>query len=307
MSLVVAQDVTRAFGSGRRQREALRGCSFEAAGGEIVGIVGPNGAGKTTLLRLVAGDLGLSSGSLFVAGVRAGTRAARRCVGVAPDPPLVPPELTGMEWLSYLASHRARSGAEAARLVADAVELAELTEFAGRGTAAYSRGMLQRLALAAATIAGTDVVVLDETLGGVDPLVHRRLRHQVAGLAERGRLVLIASHDLGAVERLATRVLVLVRGAIRADVPTARLVTERVAEITLTGSSLAGVGRLLSRYRGSVRTGVGVAVPLTGGLTVEQVLASCRQDRIAVAASRVRYCALEDILVAAVGGDARVA
>lgn len=307
MNLVVAQEAVRVFGSGRRRRAALRGCSFEAARGEIVGIVGPNGAGKTTLLRLVAGDIGLTSGSLLVAGFRAGTRAARRCVGVAPDPPLVPPELTGMEWLSYVASHRAESRRGAARLVADAVELAELAEFAGRGTATYSRGMLQRLALAAAMVAGTDIVVLDETLGGIDPLVHRRLRHQIAGLAERGRLVFIASHDLGAVERLATRVLVLVRGAIRADVPTARLVAERVAEITLTGSALAGVGQLLSRYRGSVRTGTGVAVPLSGGLTVEQVLASCRQDRIAVAASRVRYRALEDILVAAVGADARVA
>jgi hypothetical protein len=102
-------------------------------------------------------------------------------------------------------------------------------------------------------------------------------------------------------------VLVLVRGVIRADVPTARLVAERVAEITLTGSALAGVGRLLSRYRGSVRTGAGLAVPLSGGLTVEQVLAACRQDRIAVAASRVRYRALEDILVDAVGADGRVA
>jgi ABC-2 type transport system ATP-binding protein len=307
MSLLVAKEAARAFGIGRHRRAALGGCSFEAARGEIVGVVGPNGAGKTTLLRLVAGDIGLTSGSMLVAGFRAGTRAARRCVGVAPDPPVVPPELTGTEWLTYLASHRATSCGEATRLVAEAVELAELQEFAGRGSAGYSRGMLQRLALAAATIAGTDVVVLDETLGGIDPLVHRRLRHQVMGLAERGRLVLIASHDLGAVERLATRVLVLVRGVIRADVPTARLVAERVAEITLTGSALAGVGRLLSRYRGSVRTGAGLAVPLSGGLTVEQVLAACRQDRIAVAASRVRYRALEDILVDAVGVDGRLA
>jgi ABC-2 type transport system ATP-binding protein len=307
VSLVVAQDAARVFGHGRRRRTALCECSFAAERGEIVGVVGPNGAGKTTLLRLVAGDLGLTSGSLLVAGFRAGTRAARRCVGIAPDPPLVPPELTGVEWLSYLASHRSTSERDRARLVADAVEIAELEEFVDRGTAAYSRGMLQRLALAAATIAGAAVVVLDETLSGIDPLVHRRLRHQVVRLAERGRLVFVASHDLDAVERLATRVLVLARGALRADVPTARLVSERVAELTLTGPALAGVGRLLARYRGSVRTGAGVAVPLSGGLTVEQVLAACRQDRIAVAASRVRYRALEDILVAAVGADPHVA
>ncbi len=307
MRLLVAREATRAFGRGRLRRVVLRECSFEAERGEIVGVVGPNGAGKTTLLRLVAGDIRLTSGAMTVAGSRAGTREARRRVGLASDPPVVPSELTGVEWLSYVASHRATTAGDGARLVADAVEFAGLEEFAGRGTATYSRGMLQRLALAAATVAGTDVLVLDETLSGIDPLVQVRLRHQVVRLAEAGRLVLIASHDLGTVERIATRVLVLVGGLLRADVPTGQLLAERVAEITLTGSSLAGVARLLSRYRGSVRTGAGVAVPLSGGLTVEQVLAACRQDRIAVAASRVRYRALEDILVAAVGAKASVA
>jgi ABC-type multidrug transport system ATPase subunit len=182
--------------------------------------------------------------------------------------------------------------------VRQAVELAELGEFVGRRVNTYSRGMAQRLALAAAALTGP-VLVLDEILSGIDPLVQRRLRGQIAELAREGRVVLLASHDLGAVERVATRVFVLMRGRIVADVQTGALLAERVAELTLSGSALSLAPRLLDRFRGAVRTGQGVAVPLVSGLTVEEVLAVCREIRVPVAGSRVRYRALEDLLVAA--------
>jgi ABC-2 type transport system ATP-binding protein len=298
VSTVEATGVAKHYGSGRTERRALVDVNFTAHAGEIIGIVGPNGAGKTTLLGLIAGDLELTSGTLTVGGHRAGTRAARRLVGYAPDPPLLPPELTGTEWLSYLASHRASTPRDRLALVRQAVELAELGEFVGRRVNTYSRGMAQRLALAAAALTGP-VLVLDEILSGIDPLVQRRLRGQIAELAREGRVVLLASHDLGAVERVATRVFVLMRGRIVADVQTGALLAERVAELTLSGSALSLAPRLLDRFRGAVRTGQGVAVPLVSGLTVEEVLAVCREIRVPVAGSRVRYRALEDLLVAA--------
>lgn len=307
MPVLECRAATRSFGSGRRRRTALAACTFAAELGEIVGIVGPNGAGKTTLLAAIAGDVRLSGGEIVVHGRRAGTGAARRAVGYAPDPPNAPPELTGLEWLAYLASHRAPTGADRDCLVRWAVGLADLSGFVGRRVATYSRGMAQRLALGAAAVTGDRVVVLDETLNGIDPIVQRRLRGSLSDLAADGRLVVVASHDLGTLERIATRVVVLAAGRVRADVSTAELLGERVAELTLTGSALAGVSRLLTRFRGASRTGHGIAVPLRGGLTVEHVLAVCRQDRVPVAASRVRYRMLEDLLVAAVSADGGVA
>jgi len=299
VTLVACRAATKVYGLGRRRIAALECCSFTAEAGEILGVVGPNGAGKTTLLSLIAGELPLTAGELLVAGHRAGTRAARRAVGFAPDPPVLPPDLTGTEWLTYLASHRARSAERRARLVAWAIGVAELDSFAGRRIGTYSRGMTQRLGLAAAALARGAVLALDEVLSGVDPLVQRRLREQIARLASSRRAVIIASHDLAALERLATRVLVLWGGRLVADVSTARLLNERVAELTLAGSALGRADRLLLRFPGTVRTGQGVAVRLTGGRTVEEVLAACREERIAVAASRVRYRALEDILLEA--------
>ena len=258
--------------------------------------MGPNGAGKTTLLRLIAGDLPLSSGSAMVAGHHVGKRAARRLVGYAADPPVLPSELTGVEWLEYLASHRSAHAEGRTTVVQWAVEFAALEAFGGRRIADYSRGMVQRLALAGAAVTGSAALVLDEVLNGADPLVASRLRLQVSELAASGKIVMIASHDLAALEKLATRVLLLWQGRLVADLSVAQLLTERVAELSLNGWAASSTARLMERFPGSVQTGEGVAIPLSSGLTVEKILATCRACRVAVAASRVRYRALEDIL-----------
>lgn len=302
MSLLTAGNLTRAYGSGRRKRLALCRCSFAVEAGEIVGLVGPKGAGKTTLLRLLAGELVPSSGAATVVGHRAGTREARGRTGFAAHPPLAPAELSGVEWLAYLAGHRAASGAERVALVRWAIEVAHLEEFAGRRIGEYSRGMIQQVALAAAAVLAESLLLLDEVLADVDPLMARFLRHSIAALATSGRAVLLASHDLAALERLATRVLVISRGRIVTDVAMADLLRERVAELSLNGGSLGRVDWLLARYPEAVRTGDGVAIPLTRGLAMEELLAVCQAERIPLAGSRIRYRALEDLLVAAEEG-----
>lgn len=297
MTLLECRAVSRAYGSGARRRLALDACTFSAEPGEIIGVVGPNGAGKTTLLRILAGEIAPGSGAAIIAGFRAGSAEARRSVGLAEDPPLAPPELTGLEWLTYLASHRASSPPQRVAAVRWAIDFGWLGDFVGRRIAEYSRGMAQRLALAAAGVLAGTVLLLDEVLAGVDPIVSRSLRGAIAAFAADGRLVILASHDLGALERLATRVLVLSRGRLVSDVSTAQLLKERVAELSLNGGALGRTEWLLTRYPAATRTGDGVAIPLTHGLTLEEILATCRVERIPVAATRVRYRALEDLLI----------
>ncbi|GBD31342.1 MAG: multidrug ABC transporter ATP-binding protein [Gemmatimonadales bacterium] len=297
MALMRCLALTAIYGKGSRRRTALADVTFEAEPGEIIGVVGPNGAGKTTLFRLLAGDLPIAAGEAYIGGHPAGSRQARRLAGYAPDPPMAPRELTGVEWLTYLASHRAAGPASRLDMVREAIGLGNLENFAGRRIGEYSRGMAQRLALAAAAITGEKVLLLDETLSGVDPLESRRLRDAIARLAASGRLVVIASHDLATMEKIATRALVLWRGRILADLAMGALLKERVVELSLNGSSLGRISWLLARFPGATRTGDGVAVPLKGEMSPESVLAACRAERIAVGASRVRYRALEDVLL----------
>ena len=289
MSLIGCQDVCGG---------AVQGITTAVGAGEIVGLIGSRHAGKTGLLRLIAGRVRPTAGSVTVLGRPAVSAAARRVVGYAGDPPGVPAEVTGVEWVRHVASvHGIAPGRALTAHVAEALALGGLEPAAaGRRVAAYRRPDLLRLALAGAALAGRCVLLLDEPLAGADPILARDVRQALSQLAGQGRAVVVASHDLRGIERVATRVLVLERGRLRADVATGTLLRERIAELSLNGGALRGATWLLARFPGAVRTGDGVAVPLVAGLSVEQILSACRCQRIAVAGTRIRYRALDDLL-----------
>jgi ABC-type multidrug transport system ATPase subunit len=299
MTALQVTDATKIYGTKKRRFVAVNQSSFECGGGEVVGIVGPNGAGKTTLLRMIAGETAITSGEAYVCGLCVGTRAARRVVGYVGDPPLLPGELTGIEWLKYVCGHRSSHPRGRNGKLQWAIDLADLGDFVGCNICEYSSGMMQKMGLATAAVLGSDVLVLDEVLSGIDPLVARGLRGAIAKLATTGRLLVIASHDLSALERLATRVLVMFEGSLVSDVSIAKLASERVAELSLSGSALDHRHTLFDRFADAVGTEDGVSIPLTRGVTIEEAMAVCRTERIPVAASRIRYRALEDILAAA--------
>jgi Cu-processing system ATP-binding protein len=286
------RDVARAYARGRVR--AVERVSLAIVPGEIVGLVGPNGAGKTTVLRLAAGLLAPDTGTVLALGGSPRTAAARRAVGYAPEGAVFPPALTVREVLGYYARLHA-AGPRRGALVAEALALGELESVAERRAAALSRGQVQRLALAQAALGGRRVLLLDETLSGIDPVVRRALCERLARLARDGVAMLLASHDLAAVERLAGRVAVLVRGRIVRTAATAALLRERVLEIVLD--------RLPAEPPPGFRiTAAGLEYDL-GADSVEAALAVCRAHRLAVRASRVRLRTLEDVVLEAL--DAR--
>src|SRR2546422_100788 len=290
MSLLDARDVSRSFGA----VHAMAGVSLTLVPGEIVGLVGPNGAGKTTLMRLLAGTLRPDGGTITVAGHGAGSLHARRALGFAPDGAVFPPTLTVREVLDYYARFHA-AGAGRRALVAEALDLGALDEVAGRRAALLSRGYVQRLALAQAALGGRPILLLDETLAGLDPLVRRRQCDRLKALAGPRVAVLLSSHDLTAVERLASPVLILARGRVVREGSMAGLLRERVLEVVLD----APPREPPPGFRVTV---FGLETELGSG-TVEAALALCRAHRLAVRASRVRLKSLEDLVLDALDDD----
>ncbi len=259
--------------------------------GEIAGLVGPAGAGKTRLLCVAAGALPPKTGEARVWGMRVTNPAARQLIGYAGDSPTFPRALTVQEVLMYYGRlHRAASNERAPRgLVREALEIAGLTAAADLRVESLGRADQHRLSFAQAALGGRRVLLLDETLSGLDACARRDLRGRIARLAAEGVAVLITSRDPAALERLAARVLVLRDGRIVRAGPLATLLGERVLEVILDAPPP-------EPPPGFRITEAGLEAPLAGR-TVEAALALCRAHRLPVRASRVRVKSLEEIVL----------
>ncbi|MGH9276565.1 MAG: ABC transporter ATP-binding protein [Acidimicrobiales bacterium] len=206
---IEVRDVSAWFG----QKVALSdlSCSF---GPGVTGLLGPNGAGKTTLMRLLSGLLPPSRGRVFVAGgdPRRDT-AIRKVLALVPEDEAVPGALTARQLVRY----RADLFGVADRAAPDqAIAAVGLTDVADRVLAGFSKGMRQRAKVAAALVTGPAVLILDEPLNGADPVQRAALIELFRILGQQGRTVLVSSHVLHEVERLADRIVVLVNGRLAA-------------------------------------------------------------------------------------------
>jgi ABC-2 type transport system ATP-binding protein len=203
--------VSRWFGS----VVAVSDVSFDIAPG-ITGLLGPNGAGKTTLLRMITGLAGTSTGSVTVFGepVRDNPPLYRR-MGVMSEHETVYGFMKGRDFVRTMGKLRGVPDLEQA--VDRAVALVDLEEAQHRSMETYSRGMRQRMRLAATLVHDPDVLILDEPLNGADPRQRVHFKQLLMQLKAEGRTIVISSHILEEVEQLADNVLLIVNGKLAAS------------------------------------------------------------------------------------------
>jgi ABC-2 type transport system ATP-binding protein len=194
---------------------AVNDISFELGPG-ITGLLGPNGAGKSTLLHMLAGLLEPSNGDALVNGAPAWKNPdIYRTVGFVPEREAIYPFLTGAEFVRLSARLHGLPDAEAAALRAiDDVEMADAKD---RAVGGYSKGMKQRIKIAAAIVHRPPILLLDEPFNGADPRQRLRMMQMLQGMAANGATVVFSSHILEEVERLAQNVLVIVSGRLAAS------------------------------------------------------------------------------------------
>ena len=182
----------------------------------ITGLLGPNGAGKTTLLRMITGLAAVSDGTITVFGqpVRNNPDLYRR-IGVMSEHETVYQFMKGRDFVKMMARLRGVADLDAA--VEKAIGLVDLADAAHRPMGTYSRGMRQRMRLAATLVHEPEILILDEPLNGADPRQRVHFQYLLKQLAAAGRTIVISSHILEEVEQIAETVLLIVNGKLAAS------------------------------------------------------------------------------------------
>jgi ABC-2 type transport system ATP-binding protein len=184
----------------------------------ITGLLGPNGAGKSTFMKLITGQLRPSKGQVRVLGEPIwGNPALYQRIGFCPEQDAFYERMTGREWVTALTGLHGFGEQAAADAAARAIEKVELTEAADRKIGSYSKGMRQRIKLAQAIAHEPELLILDEPLSGMDPLMRRRTVKQIKEWARGGTSVLVSSHILHEVESMTSNIVLVNNGRIVAE------------------------------------------------------------------------------------------
>jgi ABC-2 type transport system ATP-binding protein len=241
---------------------AVQNLSLDIQQGEIFGFVGPNGAGKTTTIRILATLLQPTSGVAEVAGysVVEHPMDVRRLIGYMPDFFGIYDDLTVLEYLDFFADCFEIDPNRRNLLIADLLDLVELSHRANDRVEKLSRGMKQRLSLARTLVHDPRVLILDEPASGLDPRARVEIRELLRELAHMGKTIFFSSHILADIAEICTRVGIIEAGVLVACGSAQELHQKIIRTRRLRISALASEAEILTALNG--KPGVGGIYPL---------------------------------------------
>jgi ABC-type multidrug transport system ATPase subunit len=210
---------------------AVEDFSLQVAEGEVLGIAGPNGAGKSTLIALALGYLRPTGGSVVIRGMEPRAFVQRNGIGYLSELMTINPNWKAEDALRRFATLADIPSRDVQTRVNAVIDELGIGEHRDKKVKALSKGNLQRLGVAQALLRDEQVLILDEPTHGLDPVWTQRFRGIVEGLRRPGRTIVIASHNLDELQRLADRVAIIDRGHLQ------RLVTTGYDQATDTGGT----------------------------------------------------------------------
>ncbi|MEP7132151.1 MAG: ABC transporter ATP-binding protein [Acidobacteriota bacterium] len=225
---IEARGLRKTYRAGLKGRTvlALDGLDLDVRPGEMFGLLGPNGAGKTTTVKILLGLTRATAGEAFLFGIPVGSPESRRRVGYLPEGHRFPGYLTARETLAIFGRMSGVDGEALRTRIPALLDRVGLADWRDVRVKKFSKGMTQRLGLAAALVHEPEVLLLDEPTDGVDPVGRREIRDLLREEADRGRAVLVNSHLLSEIERTCDRVAVLRAGRVAAQGTIAELTAQ---------------------------------------------------------------------------------
>jgi ABC-2 type transport system ATP-binding protein len=184
----------------------------------ITGLLGPNGAGKSTFMKLITGQLKPSKGSVRVLGEEIwGNPGLYFRIGFCPEQDAFYDRMTGLQWVTALVRLNGLGEKEADEAAKIALDRVDLLSAADKKIGAYSKGMRQRVKLAQALVHDPELLILDEPLSGMDPIMRRKTIRLVKEWARAGKSILVSSHILHEIESMTSNILLIHNGRILAE------------------------------------------------------------------------------------------
>jgi ABC-2 type transport system ATP-binding protein len=282
-----------------KKKKILKGLSLEVQGGEIFGYLCPNGAGKTTTIKCILGLIFPEDGKIEIFGYSNLSLKAKEKIGFLPENPYFYDYLTATEFLRFYSDITLVKKEDKQGQIKGLLDMVGLKQAANLQLRKFSRGMLQRIGIAQSLINNPSLVLLDEPLGGLDPLGRKEMRDVIVKLKEEGKTVFLSSHILQDIEMICDRVAILVEGQIINQGPLQDLISEKVffTEVTLSGvamNDLGGLGELYSVL------GERILLKVFDEEKIEEVFLRVKEKKGKVHSLIPRTETLEDLFVGAV-------
>ena len=283
----------------RKRVTAVRGLSFEVERGEIFGFLGPNGAGKTTTIKMLMGLIAPTTGTMEILGIRAPSAAVMTKVGFLPENPYVYPYLSPREFVTLCGSLSGLRGSMLRDRVVQVIDRVGVGYAIDRAARSLSKGMLQRIAFAAALVHDPELLVLDEPMSGLDPVGRKEVRDMIVEEKQRGRTVFFSSHILSDVEMLCDRVCILRRGEVVVAGALRDLLSvgKRHSEVTIVGASDALRAALSPIARATRAVGELLVMEVEGDGAVRDLVERVLADGARLQSIAVKRETLEDLFV----------
>ncbi len=296
--VIEAIRLSKSYRAGFRMKkvQALVDLNLSVEKGEIFGFLGPNGAGKTTAIKVFVGLVAPDRGSAYVLGRPPRDHRVKRRIGFLPESPYFYDYLTAEEFLLLSAQLSGIPRSEIKTRVREMLKMVRMEYAAHLQMRGFSRGMLQRIGIAQALLHDPEVVILDEPMGGLDPVGRKEFRDIILGLKEKGKTVFFSTHILADVEMICDRVGIIIAGRMVKSGRLDEILTAEVESIEVTVRGATGKFRkALERVAlRAIESGDLIMLTVKNEDDVERILAIAREAAARVTAIVPRTKTLED-------------